>query len=1407
MTAAHAPASATAHGPRRTRLAGSLRALALLTPILCLLAASPASAEIAHVYESQIPVPGESLPWGLAFTPENHLLVADARQGKVDVFDSTGAPVPPPISGGEFTAPYRRSVAVSAATGVVYVGESGQEKVDVFKPEGANTYGLVGESERFAGYVYVAVDNSTSSSDSRKGDVYVLHGAGAGATLSVFKPGPEGQLEGEGETVTPPPLGFALGSNGVGGLAVDPANGDVYVANPETQTVDVFNDKGEEQLVKFTAPPGVTSFTPIAVAPDSVSGQEAVYVVDAANRVVDEYSKAGTWLGQIKSSEAVVGQPKRFVEPLDVTVAEGTGAGQGRLYVSDGGASAVDVFAAAGVLLAEVTTPTASGVTATAATVSGTVNPDSVEVTSCNFEYRTTTETTFTHSAACSPPPGSGSTPVAVSATLAGLTPNSPYVFRLAATNANGTNSSEATFLTPGPPQVRAEEAEVQSTEKAGQTAATLRGEVNPDGAVTTYRFEYGETTSYGTNVEGNAGEGTEFAAVPAAALTGLKVGTTYHYRLTASNQYGETAGPDETFTTTPAVLIDESVTKVTAESATLRAQINPLGNATTYYFQYGTVSCESSPASCTSVPAAPASVGSGETTVEPTPIEVQGLTANTTYHYRLIATNSLGTVQGADRTFTTQSSERAASLIDGRMWELVSPAEKHGTSLESITEEGGLIQAAEDGSGLAYIAKGPVQENVEGNRSIADSQLLAKRENGVWSTRDITTPHENPAGILLGVLSEYKIFSNDLSAGFVRPAGATRLAPQATEPTPYLRETATGAYVPLVYPGNVPAGAKWGGTEERSELFAGGVEFLTATPDGKHAILGSSVPLTTGVVENGRNGLYDWTAGSLFTLVSQIPTLPATTCGGSGSPCVPAAEVGGGVELGNGNQQVRNAISDDGNRVTFMAQESLFVRDLARGETVHVDVPQAGAPGESGHAIFQLASSDGHRVFFTDELQLTTDATANGGAGEKNLYMCTIEVVGGHLSCALKDLTVPPSGEAADVQFAVIGTDTAGGLVYFVANGALTPDAVHGDCKGGRSAQASAAASCNLYVYDAATEQVRLVAVLSNRDSNDWGSINQALDPGTLTSRVSPNGRFLAFMSRRPLTGFDNRDAHSGEPAEEVFLYDASTGALRCVSCSASGARPAGVFDEGEFPGLLVDRPQLWGKQSLAGSIPGWTRIDKGRAHYQSRYLSDEGRLFFNSPVGLVPGDNNGREDVYEFEPAGVGGCPVTQPNGCQALISSGTSSDESAFLDASATGEDVFFLSSSKLVGADRDNALDVYDAHVCTTAVPCPSGTVNVPAPCNGTDSCRAAPAPQPVFGAPASATFTGAGNPTPSPIKPASKPLTRAQKLAKALKACRTKHNKHRRTTCEKQARHTYAPARKAKRANTHRRASR
>ena len=92
------------------------------------------------------------------------------------------------------------------------------------------------------------------------------------------------------------------------------------------------------------------------------------------------------------------------------------------------------------------------------------------------------------------------------------------------------------------------------------------------------------------------------------AALTGLKVGTTYHYRVVAENEAGTTTGPDQTFTTVPPAPVDATyATGVGATEATLHTQINPLGNDTHYYFQYGTQSCQANPGACTNTPAPPA--------------------------------------------------------------------------------------------------------------------------------------------------------------------------------------------------------------------------------------------------------------------------------------------------------------------------------------------------------------------------------------------------------------------------------------------------------------------------------------------------------------------------------------------------------------------------------------------------------------------------------------------------------------------------------------------------------------------------------------------------------------------------------------------------------------------------------
>jgi hypothetical protein len=301
----------------------------------------------------------------------------------------------------------------------------------------------------------------------------------------------------------------------------------------------------------------------------------------------------------------------------------------------------------------------------------------------------------------------------------------------------------------------------------------------------------------------------------------------------------------------------------------------------------------------------------------------------------------------------------------------------------------------------------------------------------------------------------------------------------------------------------------------------------------------------------------------------------------------------------------------------------------------------------------------------------------------------------------------------------------------------------------------------------------------LSSKDEPDWYTTQFGGSPlqENIGSRVSPGGRYLAFMSERPLTGYDNTDAVSGQPDEEVYLYDAVTDRLVCASCNPTGARPVGVLDNDK---LLADEWGLWGENRgsgspahwLAGNIPGWTTWQ-----HQSRYLSDSGRLFFTSPDALVPGDTNGLEDVYEYEPAGVGGCSAgsatfgQRSGGCVGLISSGTSSAESAFMDASETGNDVFFVTTSRLVGEDYDTTYDVYDAHVCSASLPCMSGPVSPP-PCTSGDACKAAPSPQPeIFGPAPSATFSGTGN-----VAEATKSVVRHKHRPKP-KTKRKRHARH------------------------------
>jgi hypothetical protein len=288
------------------------------------------------------------------------------------------------------------------------------------------------------------------------------------------------------------------------------------------------------------------------------------------------------------------------------------------------------------------TTGGASSVTTSGATVNGTVNPQGSDTT-YYFEYGTDTSygTTTTSGSA-----GAGTTTQSVSADLTGLTASTTYHYRLVATNASGTAyGSDATFTTlagAAPPVVT-----TGGSSSVTSAGATVNGTVNPQASDTSYYFEYGPTTGYGTSTTPvSAGAGATAQNV-SAALTGLAGSTTYHYRLVATNANGTTFGSDATFTTKAAPGANTgSATGITSTGATVKGTVNPHGSSTSYYFEYGT---DTSYGTTTT----PGSAGAGSTGVSGS-AGVTGLAGSTTYHYRLVATNASGsTTYGSDRTFT----------------------------------------------------------------------------------------------------------------------------------------------------------------------------------------------------------------------------------------------------------------------------------------------------------------------------------------------------------------------------------------------------------------------------------------------------------------------------------------------------------------------------------------------------------------------------------------------------------------------------------------------------------------------------------------------------------------------------------------------------------------------------------
>ncbi|HEV3072532.1 MAG TPA: NHL repeat-containing protein [Solirubrobacteraceae bacterium] len=735
-------------------------------------------------------------------------------------------------------------------------------------------------------------------------------------------------------------------------------------------------------------------------------------------------------------------------------------------------------------------------------------------------------------------------------------------------------------------------------------------------------------------------------------------------------------------------IVKNEFAANVTSTSADLRAEVNPKLRDAKYFFRYGTDTSYASG----DVPAAPgADIGEGSKALAEQ-VELRGLAAGETYHYQVVARNELGTTHGPDHTFTTSPSASSVALPDNRVWELVSPPEKHSADVLGIfaSEEalgsGAPMQASPNGEAITYAAVGSFA-NAQG--APRGSQYLARRGLDGWSTQNITPPLLSVSYGLIGLGTPYKAFASDLASGLLingetRPVENTPLAPNmpAGYQNFYLHGLLDESFQALLT--TAPTG-------ETPEHFV--MEVEGTTPDLSHVVFATNAALSTGTVDNGERNLYEWSGGQL----QPVNIL-------SGGEPAPGAVVGSGFFEGH-------AVSDDGSRVFWSHGNVLYMHENGV-PTVQI--------GESG--IFRTASNDGSRAFFSDGLRLTSDSTAHGRGVGEDLYIFNAT------TRKLTDITVdndPADANGAGVE-GVLGASTDGSYVYFVAKGSLASGAVSGEN--------------NLYVWHEG--EIRFIAALAKEDeaesgtqegiAHDWSESSS-----WRTARVTPSGEFAVFMSRASLTGYDNTDRLTGLPDEEVYLYNAHSGHLSCISCNPSNERPIGP-----------------------AGIPGGTRFESGgvggKSLYQPRVISEDGRrVFFETKDALVPQDTNGQLDVYEYE------------NGHAYLISGGTSSEESSLVDTSANGSDVFFVTGQPLVAQDTDTLVDLYDARENGGFPPLPA-----PPPACGGEECRLVMSPQPVFGAPSSMTVG------PSENLP-SRPGRQGAKAKRKVKHRATKHRHGRR----------------------------
>ena len=1166
------------------------------------------------------------------------------------------------------------------------------------------------------------------------------------------------------------------------GVTVDP-EGDIYVAFRQCGTVFEYEPSGKYKQEFFLKAPGVprvgeATEAPLGVAFDPVSHNLLVTVATSdhppASGAVDEFeAETGRFVAQITMTpEGELGVPSA------VTVDS-----KGDLYVVESERHAIDVWGPGG-YYPTVTLGQATGRTPTSAVLSGSVNPSQegnptpAAVTACSFQYveeavydeaLAKKEEGFVHAKqeTCEPPESHSGLNQShpVTAKLEHLVAGRTYRYRLVATTEKAANGGTAetesfAFTAPAPPSVESE-----SAENLSSSFADLAARIDPRGADTSYFFEYGPSAAYGHTIPSSSvsiGLGGPTGGSVESVLQhvgGLQPGTTYHFRIVASSECEAiehphtqcvTRGEDQTFTTLPAPVSGE-------RGYELVTPANKQGGSDMFTVEARDVGT-------------PSESGEGFLLQTRSSFGEFPFSEDQAYVFRReYAQGRWGYTSLAAPSLGVQQLE-GAPLFERSGMATVAFGDGVG---ETAAEEGRRVTTLIGPPGGPY-SRLHEDQAIHGGSEGADTAVVGGSRNLGHVVLDSASHSACPGAEMVkhgDVLCEWS-------------GGYETLEDGETKPTLELVDTAPGSE-------STPAsvcGAHLGALGYSAT--AGGLARSAVSADGSRVFFVAPSPAAAN--EKGTEGCWN----------------------------------GSKAEESEGPKNAPQLYG----RIGHQEADGEVTHQVVELSTPEAGVKEAGSkePGERPVAypvIFMGASEEGSKVFFQTRTWLTEN---HSSAHDAELYEWEAEGTGvcsesaaGYTPASMGCLTRISAGETgseAEKEGArtlfVPAVSADGSAVYFTAFSVLahgaTRYATHGQGGGG---------AVNLYRYDTSSHRTSFVAPVETADFTDQPdcetliSVEQGFSSAWTAPcsnanwYTTPDGRFLLFGDSLRVDGYNvaadgcaeislpQTQGDSDGRCSEVYRYDALAAeagqtSVVCVSCGSEGPEGADAAGNAEF-----DRSPSNGPASSV--VQG---------------MSDNGAyVFFDSQAALVPQATNHTLDTYQWHEdlqthertvsligSGIDPAPTfflgyspyeyETPVGKSVCRRDPEREEEPGHNCEVVEGGNVFIGTHAKLSSQQTNSVGNVYDARVCEPESPCIQPPAGETAQCEG-GSCQHPPV-LPLFQSPATNTLSSSGNiaPPPPPVKP--KPLTTAQKLTNALKACKKDKNKKKRATCEASARKKY-----------------